>query len=81
MIPERAPDLSHYAAELRFVNLAYHPLGEERYEDRRQFEQRFSATRMAKDYLQVYRSLLERTSTVEQVPDIAPLQPVLEGMN
>jgi glycosyltransferase involved in cell wall biosynthesis len=48
---------------------------------RRQFEQRFSATRMAKDYLQVYRSLLERTSTVEQVPDIAPLQPVLEGMN
>ena len=48
---------------------------------RRQFEQRFSATRMAKDYLQVYRSLLERTPRVEQVPDIAPLQPVLEGMN
>jgi glycosyltransferase involved in cell wall biosynthesis len=48
---------------------------------RRRFEQRFSATRMAKDYLQVYRSLLERTPTVEQVPDIAPLQPVLEGMN
>jgi glycosyltransferase involved in cell wall biosynthesis len=48
---------------------------------RRRFEQRFSATRMAKDYVQVYRSLLERTPTVEQVPDIAPLQPVLEGMN
>jgi len=31
--------------------------------------------------LQVYRSLLERTPTVEQVLDIAPLQPVLEGMN
>jgi glycosyltransferase involved in cell wall biosynthesis len=48
---------------------------------RRRFEQRFSATRMAKDYLQVYRSLLERTPTVEQVRDIAPLQPILEGMN
>ena len=48
---------------------------------RRWFEQRFSATRMAKDYLQVYHALLERTPTVEQVPDIAPLQPVLEGMN
>lgn len=48
---------------------------------RRRFEQRFSATRMAKDYLQVYHALLERTPTVEQVPDIAPLQPVLEGMN
>ena len=27
---------------------------------RRRFEERFSATRMAKDYLRVYRSLLER---------------------
>ena len=27
---------------------------------RRRFEQRFSATRMAKDYIQVYRSLMKR---------------------
>jgi glycosyltransferase involved in cell wall biosynthesis len=47
---------------------------------RRRFEQRFSASRMAKDYVRLYHSLLERTF-VEQVPDFAPLQPVLEGMN
>jgi len=47
---------------------------------RRRFEQRFSATRMARDYVRVYRSLLERTF-VEQVSDMPPLQPVLEGMN
>jgi glycosyltransferase involved in cell wall biosynthesis len=47
---------------------------------RRRFDERFSATRMAKDYLRVYRWLFER-ETVEQVSDIPPLQPVLEGMN
>jgi glycosyltransferase involved in cell wall biosynthesis len=47
---------------------------------RRRFEHRFSATRMAKDYLRVYRSLIER-AFLEQVSDIPPLQPVLEGMN
>ena len=31
---------------------------------RRRFEQRFSATRMAKDYVGVYRSLLESSKSV-----------------
>ena len=49
---------------------------------RRRFEQRFTATRMAKDYLAVYRSLLERAAPVEHVAELAPLQPALEaGMN
>ena len=30
---------------------------------RRRFEERFSATRMAKDYLGVYRSLLKRSAS------------------
>jgi glycosyltransferase involved in cell wall biosynthesis len=49
---------------------------------RRRFEQRFTATRMAKDYLAVYRSLLERAAPAEHVAELAPLQPALEaGMN
>jgi glycosyltransferase involved in cell wall biosynthesis len=49
---------------------------------RRRFEQRFTATRMAKDYLAVYRSLVERAAPAEHVPELAPLQPALEaGMN
>jgi len=44
---------------------------------RRRFERRFTATRMAKDYLQVYRSLLER-SEVEIAP-AEPLQPSGDG--
>jgi glycosyltransferase involved in cell wall biosynthesis len=59
---------------------------------RRRFEERFSATRMAKDYVQVYRSLLKRpslpTREAERAPlstrtvDGARLQPELEkGMN
>jgi glycosyltransferase involved in cell wall biosynthesis len=48
---------------------------------RRRFEARFTATRMAKDYLQVYRSLLQRESPAEQAAALPRLQPVLEGMN
>jgi glycosyltransferase involved in cell wall biosynthesis len=45
---------------------------------RRRFEARFSATRMAKDYIQVYRSLL-KTQSLPKHPSIAPmLQPGLE---
>jgi glycosyltransferase involved in cell wall biosynthesis len=33
---------------------------------RRRFDERFTATRMAKDYVQVYRSLLERPSLPER---------------
>ena len=47
----------------------------------RRFEERFSATRMAKDYVGVYRALLEREAAAEHVIDALPLQPALEGMN
>jgi hypothetical protein len=33
---------------------------------RRRFEERFTANRMAKDYLTVYRSLLKRSQVVEK---------------
>jgi glycosyltransferase involved in cell wall biosynthesis len=49
---------------------------------RQRFEQRFSATRMAKDYVQVYRSLLKRPSLTERVAVMSRLEPDLEkGMN
>jgi glycosyltransferase involved in cell wall biosynthesis len=49
---------------------------------RRRFEERFSATRMAKDYIQLYRSLIRKTSRAEQASTRRPLQPALEqGMN
>jgi glycosyltransferase involved in cell wall biosynthesis len=49
---------------------------------RRRFEERFTATRMAKDYLGVYRSLLRRESPAEQAAALHRPQPVLEkGMN
>src|SRR6202043_1792702 len=49
---------------------------------RRRFEQRFTATRMAKDYLAVYHSLVELAAPAEHVSELVPLQPALEaGMN
>jgi glycosyltransferase involved in cell wall biosynthesis len=49
---------------------------------RQRFEQRFSATRMAKDYVQVYRSLLKRPSLTERSAIISRLEPDLEkGVN
>jgi hypothetical protein len=45
---------------------------------RRRFEQRFSAARMAKDYLGVYRSLLRRGSPAERTAALHRPQPVLE---
>jgi glycosyltransferase involved in cell wall biosynthesis len=45
---------------------------------RRRFEERFSATRMAKNYLQVYHSLLSRESIADRDTSVPPLQPVLE---
>jgi hypothetical protein len=49
---------------------------------RQTFEQRFSVTRMAKDYIQVYRSLLKRASLPEREAAVTRLQPELEkGMN
>jgi len=59
-----------------------HVLALDRRRVRHRFEQRFTATRMAKDYLAVYRSLLERAVPAEQVAELSPLQPALEaGMN
>jgi glycosyltransferase involved in cell wall biosynthesis len=50
---------------------------------RRRFEQRFSATRMAKDYLQVYRSLMKRPSLLPDAdPEIDVTRPIMEaGLN
>ena len=45
---------------------------------RRRFEERFSATRMAKNYLQVYHLLLSRDSIADRDTSVPPLQPVLE---
>lgn len=45
-----------------------HVIGLDRASVRRRFEERFSAARMAKDYIGVYRSLLKRTKHV--VPDL-----------
>jgi len=46
---------------------------------RRRFEERFSASRMAKDYLGVYRSLLQRASPAEHAAPLHRRQPVLEN--
>ena len=50
---------------------------------RRRFEQRFSATRMAKDYLQVYRTLMKRPSLLPDVDtEIDVTRPIMEaGLN
>jgi glycosyltransferase involved in cell wall biosynthesis len=45
---------------------------------RRRFEERFSATRMAKDYLAVYRSLLRHQATAEPSAALHRAPPVLE---
>jgi glycosyltransferase involved in cell wall biosynthesis len=49
---------------------------------RQRFEQRFSATRMAKDYVQVYRAVLKRGALPERAAAMSRLEPELEkGMN
>ena len=46
---------------------------------RRRFEERFSATRMAKDYIQVYRSLLRRPLPLTDAdPGISVVRPLME---
>jgi glycosyltransferase involved in cell wall biosynthesis len=45
---------------------------------RQRFEERFTATRMAKSYLQVYHSLLRRDAIADRDASMPPLQPVLE---
>jgi glycosyltransferase involved in cell wall biosynthesis len=49
---------------------------------RQRFDQRFSAARMARDYVHVYRSLLKRAALPERDAAVSRLQPELEkGMN
>jgi glycosyltransferase involved in cell wall biosynthesis len=49
---------------------------------RQKFEQRFSASRMAKDYVQVYRSLIKQQALPERDHPVSRRQPELEqGMN
>jgi glycosyltransferase involved in cell wall biosynthesis len=52
----------------------------DRHAVRRRFEERFSATRMAKDYIQVYRSLMRRPSAITDAdPGIAVVRPSMEA--
>jgi glycosyltransferase involved in cell wall biosynthesis len=49
---------------------------------RRRFNERFTATRMAKDYLAVYRSLLQQATVLQSKASRQPLQPAMEeGLN
>ncbi len=47
---------------------------------RRRFEQRFSATRMAKNYVKAYRSLMDRSMPLGAAPALVPTV-MKEGMN
>jgi hypothetical protein len=44
----------------------------DRHAVRRQFEKRFSATRMASDYVALYRSLLKRPVILPDAPRLLP---------
>jgi glycosyltransferase involved in cell wall biosynthesis len=47
---------------------------------RRRFEERFSATRMAKDYIQIYRSLMRRPLPVTDAdPGIGVVRPLMQA--
>jgi glycosyltransferase involved in cell wall biosynthesis len=46
---------------------------------RRRFEERFSVTRMAKNYLHTYRSLLRQPAMPDREDSVPMLQPVLEN--
>jgi glycosyltransferase involved in cell wall biosynthesis len=56
-------------------------LGLDRRKVRRRFEQRFTATRMAKDYLQVYHSLFRRELPVDQAAALNRLAVLENEMN
>ena len=45
---------------------------------RQRFEQRFSVTRMAEDYIEVYGSVLKRPSLMERRAVVSRLEPKLE---
>jgi glycosyltransferase involved in cell wall biosynthesis len=59
-----------------------HVLSLDRRAVRRRFEERFSVTRMAKDYIQVYRSLMKRPLLVpDGGPDLSTTHPVMKVVN
>jgi len=53
-------------------------MGLDRRAVRRRFEERFSSTRMATDYVAVYRALLERPSRSERDTTVPPPRPISE---
>jgi len=55
-----------------------HVLALDRRAVRRRFDQRFTATRMAKDYVQTYRALLQGVQTPSMQEVVPRLQPALE---
>jgi glycosyltransferase involved in cell wall biosynthesis len=55
-----------------------HVLALDRRAVRRRFDQRFTATRMAKDYVQIYRTLLKGAPTPSMQEVVPRLQPELE---
>jgi glycosyltransferase involved in cell wall biosynthesis len=64
------------------VRILPHVMALDRSAVRRRFEQRFSAARMAKDYVQVYHSLIRQAQSSERATAAAMLQPALgKGMN
>jgi hypothetical protein len=59
-----------------------HVLSLDRRAVRRRFEQRFSATRMAKDYIQLYRSLMQRPLLLpDGDPEIRVVRPPIKAVN
>jgi hypothetical protein len=47
---------------------------------RRRFEERFSVTRMAKDYVQVYRSLMKRPLLLPDADrDLSVVRPIMKA--
>jgi hypothetical protein len=55
-----------------------HVIALDRHAVRRRFEERFSATRMAADYLAIYRSLLEQSSVSDREKVVPLPRPALE---
>jgi hypothetical protein len=55
-----------------------HVLALDRRAVRRRFDQRFTATRMAKDYVQIYRASLKQAPTSPLREVVPRLQPALE---
>jgi glycosyltransferase involved in cell wall biosynthesis len=64
------------------VRMLPHVLALDRHAVRRRFEERFSATRMAKDYVAVYQSLSKPAKiTGPDLSRLLTLQPALEELN